>query len=361
MAGLAPYRPGRPAEEVRLERGLDSVVKLASNEGPFPPMPGAIEAMREAAPGVNVYPDGAAWGLRRALAERLDVPAETVLPGAGIDGLITAIVTTTLEPGDELAICWPSFVSWRQRATIAGAITRVAPLDDGGAFDLDALAEQVGPRTRLVVVVSPNNPTGGAVGADALREFLDALPGHVLPIVDEAYFEYLGAGGHDAVALVREGRRMLVLRTFSKAYGLAGLRVGYAVAPADVVERLGSVRNVFDVSSLAQAAAIASLADAPGHLPARMAETAAERAALAAGLRALGLEPLPSSANFLLVPLGEERAGAVNEALLDQGVIVRPAGPFGAPESLRITVGHAHENARLLAAMGAALAIAPKA
>ena len=160
---------------------------------------------------------------------------------------------------------------------------------------------------------------------------------------------------------MREGRRLLVLRTFSKAYGLAGLRVGYAAGPADLIGRLAAVRNAFDVSAPAQAAAIASLAHAQDHLPGRMAEVAAERATLSVGLRALGLAPLPSSANFVLVDLGDEaRAEAVNEALLDQGVIVRPAGPFGAPAALRITVGRADENARLLAAMGAALAAAPR-
>jgi histidinol-phosphate aminotransferase len=359
VRALRPYRPGRPAEEVRRERGLEDVVKLASNEGPFPPMPGALDAMRAAAGQVNLYPDGAAWGLRGALAERLDVPAEAILTGAGIDGLINVVVAATLGPGDVMAIGWPSFVSWPLRARVAGGTVREVPLAADGAYDLDALADAVDDATRLVVVVSPNNPTGGAVSAAALERFLDRLPPSVLPVVDEAYFEYLPAGGHDAVALLRAGRPLLAMRTFSKAYGLAGLRVGYAVGPAELIARLGAVRNAFDVNAIAQAAAIASLADAPEHLPARLAETASERAALAGGLRALGLAPLASRANFVLVELGEERAAAVNEALLDQGVIVRPAGPFGAPGALRISVGRPHENARLLAAMGAALAAAP--
>lgn len=360
LAGIAPYQPGRPAEEVRRERGLERVVKLASNEGPYPPMPGAVEAIAAAGGAANLYPDGGAWALRRALAERLDLDPAQVLPGAGIDGLITLICQATLDPGDQLAIGWPSFVSWRMRAMVAGAEVVAAPLTADGVFDLEALAEAVGPRTRLAVVVSPNNPTGGAVAAGALEEFLDGLPPHVLPVLDEAYFEYLGPGGHDGAAMVRDGRPVLVLRTFSKAYGLAGLRVGYALGPAGLIGRLGAIRNAFDVSAAAQAAAIASLEEAPAHLPERMARTAAERSALAAGLRALGLDPLPSSANFVLVDMGSpERASAVNEALLDRGVIVRPAGPFGAPAALRITVGLPHENATALAALGSALAAVP--
>lgn len=361
LTGIAPYRPGRAVAEVARERGVESVVKLASNEGPHPPMPAAVEAIRAAATGVNRYPDGAATDLRQALAAQLDLTPEQILPGAGIDGLITLLVGATLDPGDELAIGWPSFVSWRLRAAAAGATMREVALAPDGAFDLGALAAAAGPRTRLAVVVSPNNPTGGAVTAEGLAAFLDRLPAHVLPVLDEAYFEYLGSGGHDGAALLREGRRLLVLRTFSKAYGLAGLRVGYAAGPADLIGRLGAVRNAFDVSAPAQAAAVASLVHAKDHLPERMAEVAAERATLTMGLRALGLAPLPSSANFVLVDLGDEaRAEAVNESLLDQGVIVRPAGPFGAPAALRITVGRAHENARLLAAVGAALAVASR-
>ena len=360
LADVRPYVPGRPADEVRRELGVESVVKLASNEGPFEPMPAAQEAIRAAAPEQRLYPDGGAWALRDALASHLGVDAAQILPGAGIDAIIRFLCLLALDPGDELAMCWPSFVSWRQAAKIQGATPRAAALRPDGAYDLDALAAEVGPRTKLVVVVSPNNPTGGPVGADDLAAFLDGLPEHVLPVVDEAYFEYLPPGGHDAVDLVRSGRPLAALRTFSKAYGLAGLRVGYLVGPAALVTALGKVRNAFDVNAVAQAAALASLAEAPAHLPERMALIASELASVAAGLRDLGLEPLPSAANFLLVDLGShQRATALNEALLRQGVIVRPAGPFGVPAALRITVGWPQENARMLAAMAAALAVDP--
>lgn len=356
LAGVTAYEPGRPIDEVRRELGIESVVKLASNEGPFPPMPGAIEAMREAAVGVRAYPDPGAWALRDALAERVGLDAARVLPGAGIDGLIKLMCLALLDPGDEIVMGWPSFLSWRVGAQIQGAEVRDAPLRPDGSYDLDALAGRITPRTKIVVVVSPNNPTGAAVGADELRTFLDALPGHVLPVVDEAYFEYLPPGGHDAAALLAEGRTMAVTRTFSKAYGLAGLRVGYLLGPPGLVKALGVVRNVFDVGGPSQAAAIASLADAGEHLPGRIRMNDAERAMTASGLRALGLEPLPSTANFLLVDLGSaQRAEALNAALLARGVIVRPARAFGAPTSLRITIGLPHENARLLAALAGAL------
>jgi histidinol-phosphate aminotransferase len=357
LGGVDAYEPGRPVEDVRRELGVESVIKLASNEGPFPPMPGAIAAMHDAAPGVRVYPDAGSWALRDALAARLGLDAKQVLPGAGVDGLIKLMCLALLDPGDEIAMGWPSFLSWRLGAQIQGAQVRTAPLRPDGSYDLDALAAVVTARTKMVVVVSPNNPTGAAVAADELRAFLDALPSHVLPVIDEAYFEYLPPGGHDGAALVAEGRALACMRTFSKAYGLAGLRVGYLLGPRDLVAALSVVRNVFDVSSLAQTAAVASLADSAEHLPPRISLNAAERAMTASGLGALGVEALPSTANFLLMDLGSpERAMALNAALLTRGVIVRPTRAFGAPAHVRVTIGLPEENARFLAAMAGALA-----
>lgn len=360
LAGVDVYEPGRPIEAVQRELGVESVIKLASNEGPFPPMPGAIAAMRAAAPGVRVYPDAGAWALRDALAERLGLDPLQVLPGAGVDGLIKLMCLALLDPGDEIAMAWPSFLSWRLGAQIQGATVRAAALGPDGAYDLDALAAEVTGRTKIVVVVSPNNPTGAAVGADALRRFLDALPGHVLPVIDEAYFEFLPPGSHDGAALVAEGRPMACMRTFSKAYGLAGLRVGYMLGPRELVSALGVVRNVFDVSGPAQAAAVASLADSDAHLPERISLNASERAMTESGLRALGVRTLPSTANFLLMDLGTpERALGLNAALLRRGVIVRPTRAFGAPTCVRVTIGWPEENARFLAAAAEALAELP--
>jgi histidinol-phosphate aminotransferase len=356
LAHVSPYEPGRPIDDVRRELGLERIIKLASNEGPYPPFPAAVDAIGAAAADQRLYPDPGAWAVRDALSAKLGVPADAVMVGNGVDSLIKLLCLAILDPGDELAMAWPSFVSWRQGTAIQGATLRTAPLDPGGAYDLDALYDQITPRTKIVVVVSPNNPTGGAVDAQRLARFVERLPDHVLPVLDEAYFEYLPAGGHDGVELIRRGARLVVTRTFSKAYALAGLRVGYLIGPPELARLLGRVRNAFDVNAVAQAAAVASLADTGDLLTARVAEVTAERALLASGLRALGCDPLPSQGNFLLVPMGTpDRAGRLNQALLARGIIVRPTAPFGAPAAIRVTVGRPDENAEFLGAMAACL------
>lgn len=356
LAGVDAYVPGRGVDEVRRELGIDRVVKLASNEGPFPPMPAAIAAIEAAVHGLNLYPDPGAWALRDAIGASLGLDPARVVVGNGVDSLIKVLCLALLDPGDEMVMCWPSFLSHRQGALMQGATWTPVALRANGAYDLEALAASAGPRTKMAVVVSPNNPTGGAVGRAELEAFLDALPPHVLPVLDEAYFEYLPDGGHDGAALLRDGRSLVVMRTFSKAYGLAGLRVGWMAGPPGLSEALAPVRNAFDVNAIAQAAALASLADAPVHLGERIALCRSERARMDAGLRGLGLDPLPSEGNFLFVEVGAQRAAAINAVLTSQGVIVRPTRAFGAPGGLRITVGLPSETDRLLAAMTDALA-----
>ncbi len=355
LASVQPYVPGRPLAELRRELGDVPITKLASNEGPYPPFPRAVDAIQRAAAEQNLYPDPGAWGVRDALAERHGLPAERIVVGNGMDSLIKVLCMTFLDPGDEIVMCWPSFVSYRQGATVEAATWSPVPLDPGGAYDLDALAAAVTPATKIVVVVSPNNPTGGVVQDADLRRFLDALPAHVLPVLDEAYFEYLPPGSHDGMALLREGRCLVVMRTFSKAYGLAGLRVGWMAGPEGIAEAMSPVRNAFDVNAVAQAAAVASLEDAPAHLPQRIAEASAERQRMTEGLRALGLMPLPSSANFLFIDVGDDEAKAIDAALTRRGVIVRPTAGFGAHGGLRITVGLPEQTDRLLGAMAEAL------
>ena len=359
LASVQPYVPGRPLAELRRELGDVPITKLASNEGPYPPFPLAIDAIQRAAAEQNLYPDPGAWAVRDALAERHGFPAERIVVGNGMDSLIKVLCMTFLDPGDEIVMCWPSFVSYRQGATVEAATWTPVPLDPGGAYDLDALAAAVTPATKIVVVVSPNNPTGGVVSDADLRRFLDALPPHVLPVLDEAYFEYLPPGSHDGMALLREGRYLVVMRTFSKAYGLAGLRVGWMAGPEGIAEAMSPVRNAFDVNAVAQTAALASLADGPAELPARVAMARTERERLAQGLRDLGLDPLPSDANFVFVDVGPGRAAELDRALTAQGVIVRPTAGFGAPGGLRITAGTPEQTDRLLAAMRTALEEAP--
>ena len=353
-ASVAPYLPGRPVSEVERERGVSGVIKLASNEGPYPPAPEAVAALEACLADQRRYPDPGCWELRDLLAERLAVAPDQITVGAGIDGLIKYLGILALGPGDGLAMCWPGFVQWRAVAGIQGATFQPASLTSGGAPDLDALRAAIRPETKMAVIVSPNNPTGGAVPAGDLERFLDAVPAHVLPVLDEAYFEFLPAGGHDGAALVAEGRRVAVLRTFSKAYALAGLRVGYLIGPAELSRELARVRNAFDVTGPAQAAAVASLRAPRADLDARLEAIVAERERVRAALIGLGLEPLPSEANFLLVPFADAAAAeAAVEALLARGVIVRGAGPFGAPEGVRITIGLPEENDRMLEAAAA--------
>lgn len=319
-------------------------------------MPGALAAIAECAANVRGYPEGD-WALRDALSSHLGVPAEWIMTGNGVDSLIKVLCAAVLSPGDRLVMGWPSFISWRQAALLAEAFVTQVPLTSTGAYDLDAMLDAVDQKTKIVTVVSPNNPTGAAVEASDLAAFAERLPEHVMLAVDEAYWEYLPEGGHDGVALARSsGRPIIAFRTFSKAYSLAGLRVGYLVAQPEIVRELARVRNAFDVNALAQVAAVASLADGAEHLPPRIALANAERAKLDVGLRALGLSPFPSDANFLFVDIGDAaRVAKINAALLARGVIARPTAPFGAPTGMRFTVGWPDENAQLLAALGEAL------
>jgi histidinol-phosphate aminotransferase len=345
LDGLVPYEPGKPEEEVQRELGLDRVVKLASNEGPWGPFPAALEALERSARGLNRYPDGGAYHLRNALAERHGVDAANVITGAGADAIIGHLSVAALDPGDEVVTAWPSFISYVLDAVKLGAVPRKVPLADDH-YDLEALLDAIGPRTKLVYVATPNNPTGTMTTRGQLDAYFERVPEHVLTVLDQAYFEYIDRPDYpDGVAeYVQAGRNVLVLRTFSKIYGLAGLRVGYGVGPADVIQAIGKTRRAFDVSTPAQVAALASMDDG-AELAERRRLTAEGRATLERTLREQGLEPAgPAVANFLFVEVGDE-APALFDALLHQGVIVRPMGGFGAPGALRITVGTPEENA----------------
>ena len=351
IADLVPYEPGKPVEEVQRELGLERIVKLASNEGPYPPFPAAVDAIERAARDLNRYPDGGVYALRAALAELHGVAFEEVVVGAGADGVIDLLSQATLEPGDEIVCGWPSFPSYVLDAAKLGAVTRKVPLADR-TYDLDGLLAAIGPRTKLVYVCHPNNPTGTANGRDELGAFLGRVPEHVLVVLDQAYFEYIDDPEYaDGIAeYFNRGRRLVVLRTFSKIYGLAGLRVGYGVAPADVVAATSKVRRAFDVTATAQAAALASIGD-DAEIARRRATNAEGRAQLEAALREHGLDPVgPALGNFLFAEVGDGKG--VFDRLLRLGVIVRPLGGFGAPEAIRVTVGTADENAFFAGALG---------
>jgi histidinol-phosphate aminotransferase len=355
---LVPYEPGKPVEEVQRELGLDRVVKLASNEGPYGPFPQAREAIARAVEELNRYPDGGAYRLRAALAERFDLSFEEVAVGAGSDGLVDCLSQAVLEPGDEIVCGWPSFPSYVIDARKFGAVPRTVPLRDG-RYDLDAMLEAIGPRTKLVYVCLPNNPTGTTNSRAELEAWFERVPDHVVTVLDQAYAEYIDDPDYpDGVEdHLKQGRRVVVLRTFSKIYGLAGLRIGYGLAPAPLVTAISKVRRAFDMTTPAQEAALASL-DSAEELARRRAANAEGRAELERILRTHGLDPVePSVANFLFVEVGED-SRPFFEQLLREGVIVRPTHGFGAPGAVRVTVGTHEDHEHLSEALSKVLATA---
>jgi len=361
VGGLIPYEPGKPVEEVQRELGLERVVKLASNEGPYGPVPAALEALERAARELNRYPDGGAYRLRSALAEKHGVRFEEVALGSGADGVIDCLSQAVLAPGDEIICGWPSFPSYVIYAVKLGATARRVPLRDH-RYDLEAMLEAIGPRTKLAYLCHPNNPTGTANPRAELDAWFERAPEHVLTVLDQAYFEYVDDPDYaDGVEeYLKAGRRVAVLRTFSKIYGLAGLRVGYALAPEALVTAIAKVKRAFDVTTAAQEAALASL-DAADELRRRRRENAAGRVQLEEILRGHGFTPPgPAVANFLFAEVGED-ARPCFEALLREGIIVRPTGGFGAPGAIRVTVGTTEENSLFDEALGRVVATATAA
>jgi histidinol-phosphate aminotransferase len=352
LDGLVPYEPGKPVEEVQRELGLERVVKLASNEGSYGPFPAAQEAIARAALELNRYPDGGAWRLRTTLAERYDVAFEQVTVCAGADAIVGYVCLATLDPGDEVVTGWPSFASYVIDPLKLGGVPVRVPLDEE-RIDLQAVLGAITPRTKLVFIAAPNNPTGTTNTRAELDWYFENVPPHVLTVLDQAYFEYLEEQDYpDAIAeYFARGRRVLVLRTFSKIFGLAGLRVGYGIGPADVITAIGKVRRAFDVTSAGQEAALASLGQ-EDEIARRRAANRQAMALLHDVLRKHGFEPAgPAVANFVFVRVGD--ADALNDALLRLGVIVRPLASFGAPDALRITAGTPDEVAFLGDALAA--------
>ncbi len=345
IAALKPYQPGKPVEELERELGIEGAIKLASNENPLGPSPRALEALRAAAAGVHRYPDGGSFRLKRRLATHLRVAPEQIVLGTGADEIFELLAKAFVRPGDEIAFAWPSFAMYPIVAQGAGATGVRVPLDAGLVHDLPALGAAVTERTRLVIVCNPNNPTGTSVGAAEFDRFVERLPAHVVLAVDEAYFEFARRPDFPR-ALDWVGRRpgTIVIRTFSKIYGLAGLRVGYGAADAELVDYLERARHPFNVNLLAQAAAEAALDDV-AHVEATHRTNAQGVEYLTRELRALGIEVWPTDANYVLARAG---GAATYERLLREGVIVRPLAGFGLDEHVRITVGLPEENERLV-------------
>lgn len=354
LRGLERYEPGLPIEEVRERYGLDRVVKLASNENPLGPSPRALEALAGALRQLHRYPDGTARALRRALAERAGLDPRQVVVGNGSTDLIDLLARTFLGPEDDAVSSEDAFARFRQVVQARNGRSRLVPTREHAA-DLPALAAAVGPGTRLVYLANPNNPTGAWSRRREIESLIDRLPSRTLLVLDEAYHEYAEAPDYpDGLDYVRRGARVVVLRTFSKVYGLAGLRVGYGFAAPEVVEAVDTVREPFNSNRLAQVAALAAMEDR-AHVERSVALNREQKAALETALRDRGIRTLPSLGNFLCVEVRRDGA-AVFEGLLERGVIVRPLAGYGLPTWLRVTVGLAEENAALLAALDAVLA-----
>lgn len=340
---LTPYSPGKSIQEVQEAYGLDFVVKLASNENPLGPSPRAQAAAEAVLRDIHRYPDGAHRKLIQRLASHLNVPEDALVVGNGSDEVLKLIGEAYLDPGDEVIYADPTFSEYAYVARLCGATERVVPLTPDERHDLQAMAEAVNPRTKIVFVCNPNNPTGTIVDSDELQSFLDKLPQSVLVVIDEAYFEYVTDARYpDTVDWIRQGRNIIVLRTFSKVYGLAGLRVGYGIGLPETIAMVRRVKEPFNVNSVAQAAAEAALDDTD-HLEKSLQLNGEERTRVSDRLQQLGLRVTPSEANFIWVEL-DGPAEPVYQGLLQKGVIVRSGAAFGRPRHLRITVGTPDEN-----------------
>lgn len=356
VKSLSPYQPGKPIEELAREQGLGvgEIVKLASNENPLGPPPSAVKAMVGAMVDLARYPDGSGFVLRQALSEHLGVAPDQVTLGNGSNDVLVMLAEAFLDSSSSGMYSEFAFVVYPLAVGAAGAQAIVVPAADWG-HDLEAMAEAVRPDTRMIFLANPNNPTGTAFSRDELVAFLDRVPPEVIVVLDEAYFEYASAPEQpDGVALLEAYPNLVVTRTFSKAYGLAGARVGYSVSSPEIANVLNRLRQPFNVNLPAQLGAAAALGD-KDYLSQSVEVNQTGMAQLEEGLRALGLSWIPSSGNFITVDMKTD-AMPVYQALLTQGVIVRPVANYGMPEHLRISIGLPEENQRCLEALEQVLA-----
>jgi histidinol-phosphate aminotransferase len=345
LRDLVAYEPGKPIEEVARERGLNpaDIIKLASNENPLGPSPKAQAAMAKACQEVHIYPDGGSYKLREALATKLDLDMGNIILGCGSNEVIEFIGHAFLKPGDNIITAEHAFLVYKLMAKVFGADTIEVP-DPGYVHDLDAMAAAITPQTKEVFIANPNNPSGTLVSQEAIDRFMAKVPEHVVVVFDEAYYEFLD-NPPDTLKYVREGRNVVVLRTFSKIQGLAGVRIGYGIAKKELIEVLQRTRQPFNVNMIAQAGALAGLQDTE-HQDKTKRITDEGRAYLQAEFTTLGLPFIPSYANFVLVKVGD--GNAVFKAMMDQGVIVRAMAAYKLPEWVRISVGTMPQNQRCI-------------
>lgn len=342
---LVSYEPGKPVEELAREMGLQpgEIIKLASNENPLGPSPRALAAMHEMLNRAHFYPDGGGWALRNAIAAKLDLARENVILGNGSNEIIEFVGHAFLKPGDEVVTARHAFAVYSLMAQLFGAKTIEVP-DPDYTHDLDATLDAITSRTRLIFIANPNNPTGTMVGQKAIDRFMDRVPGHVLIIFDEAYFEFL-ENPPDVIRFVREGRNVVVMRTFSKIQGLANLRIGYGLATEKVATVLQKTRQPFNANGIAQAGALAALDDEE-HIRRTCETTRSGRNYLQEEFRKMELPFVPSVANFVLLNVGD--GDAVFQALLRRGLIVRAMRSYKMPGWIRVSIGTMEQNRRFI-------------
>lgn len=354
LEDIKPYVPGKPIDEVKRELGLDDVIKLASNENPLGASPLALKAIQDALPEINYYPDGNCFYLREGLAAKLDVEGDQLIFGNGSDELIKLLAETYINPGDEVIMPRPSFSEYEFAVNIMGGSMKYASLTEDFRYDMQVYHDLVTEKTRMIFLCSPNNPTGTIVTRKALEQFLDRLPDGIVVVMDEAYYEYTDDPEYpESLAYIRQGLPFIALRTFSKLYGLAGLRIGYGMAPAALIQDLSRVREPFNVNHLAQVAARVALTD-QAHFERSRNLVIESRQTVAAGLREMGLDYVPSQANFYFINTGID-SRQLFEYMMKRGVIVRTGDIFGFPTYIRVSFGTPEENKRFLIVLRTAL------
>ena len=350
ILSLKPYVAGKPLEELEREYGITNAIKLASNENPLGPSPKAMKAIRQAVADLHRYPNGGSYHLHESISKRFDVKSENIVLGNGSDDIIAMLARVLLQPGDEAVLPRPSFLFYEIMIRCSGAVPVEVPLK-GTSINLDGMLECISPKTRLVFITNPHNPTGSLISKKALDNFVTALPADVVLVLDEAYIEFVrDQDCPNSIDYLDSGKIVVGLRTFSKAYGLAGLRIGFGLMPSSIADILNRVRQPFNVNSLAQDAAIAALED-ESFLEETVKLVSDELDFIYAALDDLGMEYFKSQANFLLIKVGKD-ANEVFEDLLKQGVIVRSMTSYGYPDCIRVNVGLHDENVRFLEALG---------
>ena len=354
ISSLVPYPPGKPIEELEREYGISGSIKLASNENAWGPSPKAVEAMKEAMQNLHRYPDGSCYYLTQSLSEKLGVRPGEIVFGNGSNEIIGLLIAAFLQPGEEVITSHPTFLMYQKLVQVQGGINTVVELTEEMHHDLKAILGAVSPGTRMIFLDNPNNPTGTIIDRETFASFMEQLPDEVIVVLDEAYVDFVAPELRiDVLAYIREGKPVAALRTFSKAYGLSGLRLGYGIMDAEMADYLNRVRQPFNVNSMAQVGGVAALSDEE-HYRMTLQESRNGIAWLSKEVEKLGCRSMQTHTNFFLIDVKGD-GKKLYEHMLHQGVIVRPMQPYGYPNYIRITVGRADENQRFVKALGISL------